>query len=156
MITADGPKTLEFNVRFGDPECQVLMARLKSDILPALIAAADGQLEQFDLRWSDDPAVVVVMAAKGYPGPYRKGTVIRGLEEASKSDGVTIFHAGTGLKDDNFVSTGGRVLGVVATGKTVTAAQKRAYRAVDEIKWPEGFCRRDIGWRAVAREKASG
>ena len=152
MIGKDGPKTLEFNVRFGDPECQVLMTRLKSDILPALVAAVDGQLAQFDLRWSDDAAVVVVMAAKGYPGAYQKGTTIGGLDEAAKSDGVTIFHAGTAAKDGKIVATGGRVLGIAATGKTVTAAQKRAYRAVDEIVWPEGFCRRDIGWRAVARE----
>jgi len=154
MIGANGPKTLEFNVRFGDPECQVLMARLKSDILPALVAAADGQLGQFDLRWSDDAAIIVVMAAKGYPGSYEKNTVIGGLDDAANSDGVSIFHAGTAARDGKIVATGGRVLGVVATGKTVTAARKRAYHAVDEIKWPDGFCRRDIGWRAIAREKA--
>ena len=153
MITKDGPKTLEFNVRFGDPECQVLMARLKSDLLPALVAAADGQLDQFDLRWYDDVAMVVVMAARGYPGGYQKGTVIKGLEEAGECDGVTIFHAGTASRGGNIVATGGRVLGIVATGKTVAAAQKRAYAAVDTIDWPEGFCRRDIGWRAVARVK---
>ncbi|TAL00560.1 MAG: phosphoribosylamine--glycine ligase [Rhodospirillaceae bacterium] len=154
MITANGPKTLEFNVRFGDPECQVLMARLKSDILPALVASVDGQLAQFDLRWMDDAAIVVVMAAKGYPGAYQKGTVIDGLDEAADSDGVSVFHAGTASKDGQIIAAGGRVLGIAATGKTVTAAQKRAYRGVDAIVWPEGFCRRDIGWRAVAREKA--
>jgi phosphoribosylamine--glycine ligase len=153
MIDAKGPKTLEFNVRFGDPECQVLMSRLKSDLLPALIASADGQLAQFDLRWFDDPAIVVVMAAKGYPGSYQKDTVIKGLDAANAVEGAKVFHAGTALKDGNVVATGGRVLGVSAIGKTVSEAQARAYQAVDQVKWPEGFCRRDIGWRAVAREK---
>jgi phosphoribosylamine--glycine ligase len=156
MIGDKGPKTLEFNVRFGDPECQVLMSRLKSDLLPALIASADGQLEQFDLRWHDDPAIVVVMAAKGYPGSYQKGTVIKGLDDAGKVEGAKVFHAGTAAKDGNVVATGGRVLGVSAIGKTVSEAQSRAYQAVDKINWPEGFCRRDIGWRAVAREKQRG
>jgi phosphoribosylamine--glycine ligase len=156
MISDKGPKTLEFNVRFGDPECQVLMSRLKSDLLPALIAAADGQLKQFDLRWHDDPAIVVVMAAKGYPGSYQKGTVIKGLDDAGEVEGVTVFHAGTAMKDGNVVATGGRVLGVSAVGKNVGEAQARAYQAVDKINWPEGFCRRDIGWRAVAREKQRG
>jgi len=154
MITKDGPKTLEFNVRFGDPECQVLMSRLKSDVLPALIASAYGQLGNFDLRWHDDPAIVVVMAAKGYPGTYQKNTVIEGLDEAAKVEGVKVFHAGTALKDGKVVATGGRVLGVSAIGKTVSEAQARAYKAVDLIRWPEGFSRRDIGWRAIAREKA--
>jgi phosphoribosylamine--glycine ligase len=154
MITTAGPKTLEFNVRFGDPECEVLMARLTSDILPALIAAADGQLGQFDLRWSDAAAVVVVMAARGYPGAYAKNTVIRGLDAAAAVDGVTVFHAGTAARDGMVLATGGRVLAITARGRTVTEAQARAYRAVDAIAWPEGFCRRDIAWRAVAREKA--
>jgi phosphoribosylamine--glycine ligase len=153
MITKNGPKTLEYNVRFGDPECQVLMMRLKSDILPALIASADGQLGSFDLRWSDDAAIVVVMAAKGYPGSYEKNTVIRGLDRAAAVPDVTVFHAGTAAKDGNVVATGGRVLGVTARGKTVSAAQAQAYKAVDAIDWPEGFCRRDIGWRAIARER---
>jgi phosphoribosylamine--glycine ligase len=154
MITRAGPKILEYNVRFGDPECQVLMMRLKSDILPALIAAADGQLAHFDLRWSDEAAVVVVMAAKGYPGAYQKGSVIGGLEKAGAVEGVTVFHAGTAVKGANIVAAGGRVLGVTARGASVADAQARAYRAVDRISWPEGFCRRDIGWRAIAREKA--
>ena len=153
MITKDGPKTLEYNVRFGDPECEALMVRVKSDILPALIAAADGELAQFDLRWSDDAAVVVVMAAKGYPGSYQKGTVIRGLDRAAAIPGVSIFHAGTAKKGDEIVATGGRVLAITARGRTVTEAQQKAYQAVDQIDWPEGFCRRDIGWRAIAREK---
>ncbi len=159
MITKDGPKTLEFNVRFGDPECEVLMARLKSDLLPALIAAVDGQLKNFDLRWRDEAAVAVIMAAEGYPGTPKNGTIIAGLDAAAKVEGVTVFHAGTKaeLRDGKavIVANGGRVLAVTATGKTVTEAQARAYRGVDAIRWPEGFCRRDIGWRAVAREQKS-
>ena len=156
MIGADGPKTLEFNVRFGDPECEVLMARLKSDLLPALLAAVDGQLKNFDLRWHDEAAVSVIMAAKGYPGTPQKGTVIDGLAAAGKVEGVTVFHAGTKaeMRDGKpvIVANGGRVLAVTAMGKTVTQARERAYRAVDAIHWPGGFCRRDIAWRAVARE----
>ncbi|MFQ5955466.1 MAG: phosphoribosylamine--glycine ligase [Kiloniellales bacterium] len=152
MITADGPKLLEFNVRFGDPECQVLVVRLMSDLLPALVAAVDGELGHFHLRWYDEAALTVVMASKGYPGDYRKGTVIRNVEAAAAVDGVTIFHAGTGRADDGrLIATGGRVLNVTATGDTVAEAQRRAYAAVDRIDWPDGFCRRDIGWRAVGR-----
>ena len=154
MITKDGPQLIEYNVRFGDPECQVLMLRLKSDLLPALIAARDGQLKHFDLRWSDEAALTVVMAAKGYPGNYSKGSIIGGLDEAAHIDGVEIFHAGTKADGDHIVSNGGRVLNICASGKTVREAQMRAYAAVDRIKWPDGFCRRDIGWRAIAREKA--
>ena len=158
MIGKDGPKTLEFNVRFGDPECQTLMVRMKSDLLPALIAAADKQLKTFDIRWSEDPALVVVMAAQGYPGTPLKGTVIAGLDKAAAVEGVTVFHAGTKAETRDgktvIVANGGRVLGIAATAKTVTEAQARAYKAVDAIRWPEGFCRRDIGWRAAAREKA--
>jgi phosphoribosylamine--glycine ligase len=157
MITKAGPKTLEFNARFGDPECQVLMARLKSDLLPALIASADGELSHFDLRWHDDAALIVVMAAKGYPGTPQKGTVIDGIAEATKIDGVTVFHAGTKAETRNgkavIVSNGGRVLGVAGVGKTVAEAQKRAYAGVNAIRWPGGFCRRDIGWRALERER---
>lgn len=150
MIGADGPKVVEYNVRFGDPECQVMLARLKSDLLPALVAAADGQLAHFDLRWLDDAALCVVMASRGYPGGYEKGTPIRGLDAAAEADGVTVFHAGTGRLDDGtIVATGGRVLGVTALGADVAEAQARAYAAVDRIDWPGGFCRRDIGWRAV-------
>jgi phosphoribosylamine--glycine ligase len=154
MITKDGPQLIEYNVRFGDPECQVLMLRLKSDLLPALIAARDGQLRHFDLRWSDEAALTVVMAARGYPGNYSKGSIIGGLDEAARIDGVEIFHAGTKADGDHIVSNGGRVLNICASGKTVREAQMRAYAAVDRIKWPDGFCRRDIGWRAIARENA--
>lgn len=152
MITANGPKLIEYNIRFGDPECQVLMARMKSDLLLALVACADGVLKNVDLRWHDDPAMVVVMAAKGYPGDVEKGSEIRGLADAWAVDGVTVFHAGTKRDGDRVLANGGRVLGVTASGASVTEAQKRAYAAVDRIDWPEGFCRRDIGWRAVERE----
>ncbi len=150
MITDKGPQLIEYNARFGDPECQVLMMRLKSDILPALIASADGQLANFDLRWRDEPALTVVMASNGYPGDYQKGTVIGGLDEAGQ-DGVQVFHAGTALKDGKVVANGGRVLAVTAMGPTIADARTKAYAAVDKIDWPDGFCRRDIGWRAVGR-----
>ncbi|MBC7583272.1 phosphoribosylamine--glycine ligase [Tardiphaga sp. vice352] len=154
MITEDGPKLIEYNCRFGDPETQVLMIRLMSDLLPALIASADGQLKNFDLRWFPDPALTVVMAAKGYPGSYEKGTRIAGLDRAAKIEGVEIFHAGTKASGDWILSNGGRVLNVTASGKSVAEAQRRAYEAIGLINWPEGFCRRDIGWQAVARERA--
>src|SRR6185437_4643364 len=156
MITKTGPQLIEYNVRFGDPETQVLMLRLMSDLLPALIAARDGQLKNFDLRWLPDAALTVVMAAKGYPGPYKKGTPIEGLDDAAKIEGVEIFHAGTITRideGDKFFSNGGRVLNVSARGKNVAQAQQRAYSAVDKINWPDGFCRRDIGWQAIAREQ---
>jgi phosphoribosylamine--glycine ligase len=153
MITEQGPKLIEYNVRFGDPECQVLMLRMMSDIVPALFAVCDGQLKHFDLRWFPDPALTVVMAAKGYPGNYAKGTRIEGLDDAAKVEGVEIFHAGTREEDGQILAGGGRVLNVCASGKTVAEAQAHAYEAVDRIKWPEGFCRRDIGLRAVARER---
>jgi phosphoribosylamine--glycine ligase len=155
MITKDGPQLIEYNVRFGDPECQVLMLRLMSDLVPALMAACDGQLKNFDLRWYTDAALTVVMAAKGYPGAYQKGTVIKGLEDAAQVKGTEIFHAGTmtSIGDARILANGGRVLNVCGRGKTVGEAQGRAYTAVDKINWPGGFCRRDIGWQAVAREK---
>src|SRR4051812_5139063 len=153
MVTDDGPKLIEYNARFGDPECQVQMLRMMSDILPALLASADGQLKNFSLRWFDDAALTVIMATKGYPGAYGKGSVIEGLDEAAKVEGVEIFHAGTVAKDGKILASGGRVLNVCATGKTVAEAQRRAYEAVDRIRWPEGFCRRDIGWQAVKRER---
>ncbi|MBI3515015.1 MAG: phosphoribosylamine--glycine ligase, partial [Proteobacteria bacterium] len=149
MIGATGPKLIEFNARFGDPECQVLVTRLKSDLLPALLAVRDGALDRFDLRWSDQPAITVVMAARGYPDAYQKGTPIRGLEQAAAVEGVTIFHAGTKRMADQLVSDGGRVLNVTAIGASLGDARARAYRAVDLIDWPDGFCRRDIGWRAL-------
>jgi phosphoribosylamine--glycine ligase len=153
MITDKGPQLIEYNVRFGDPECQVLMLRLMSDLVPALVAACDGQLKNFDLRWYDDAALAVVMATKGYPGPYDKGSVIEGLDDAAKVKGVEIFHAGTVSGGKRILANGGRVLNVCGRGKSVREAQQRAYQAVDRIKWPDGFCRRDIGWRAIAREK---
>jgi phosphoribosylamine--glycine ligase len=153
MITPSGPKLIEHNVRFGDPECQVLMMRLKDDLLVLLKAAADGQLAHISARWRDDPALTVVMAAKGYPGTPEKGSVIRGLDAAA-ADGVEIFHAGTAERDGEIVANGGRVLSVTASGKTIGEAQRLAYQAVDRIDWPQGFCRRDIGWRAVERENA--
>ncbi len=154
MITKEGPQLIEYNVRFGDPETQVLMLRLMSDIVPALMAARDGQLKNFDLRWYSDAALTVVMAAKGYPGPYEKGTLIEGLNEAALTPHVEIFHAGTMTTNgDDIFANGGRVLNVCARGKNVREAQQRAYAAVDKIKWPSGFCRRDIGWQAIAREK---
>ena len=154
MVTKDGPKLVEYNARFGDPETQVLMMRMMSDLLPALIASADGQLKNFSLRWYDDAALTVIMATKGYPGDYGKGSVIGGLDEAAEVEGVEIFHAGTRSDGDKILANGGRVLNVCATGKSVTEAQARAYAAVDRIKWPEGFCRRDIGWQAIKRERA--
>jgi phosphoribosylamine---glycine ligase len=153
MITAQGPKLIEYNVRFGDPETQVLMMRLKSDLLPALIATADGVLKTFDLRWHDDAALTVVMASKGYPGDYRKGSKIRGLDDAAAVEGVEIFHAGTAHEGAEVIATGGRVLNVTARGRTVREAQERAYRAVAKVDWPGGFCRSDIGWRALQRER---
>ena len=153
MMTSSGPKLIEYNVRFGDPETQVLMMRLKSDLLPALVATAEGVLKTFDLRWHDDAALTVVMAAKGYPGDYDKGSEIRGLDAARAVEGVEIFHAGTAQDGPRLLATGGRVLNVTARGKTVSEAQQRAYRAVAKIDWPGGFCRSDIGWRALHREE---
>lgn len=151
MIGPQGPKLIEYNVRFGDPETQVLMMRLKSDLLAALLATADGVLKDFDLRWYSDAALTVVMAAKGYPGQPEKGTEIAGLDEAKAVEGVEVFHAGTRRDGDRIVADGGRVLNVTARGKTVAEAQARAYEAVSKIDWPGGFYRRDIGWRALER-----
>ena len=153
MITAEGPKLIEYNVRFGDPECQVLMLRLMSDLVPGLLACCDGMLKNFDLRWHDDAALTVVMAAKGYPGSYQRGSVIEGLDAAGAVEGVEVFHAGTKAGGGRVLANGGRVLNVSALGKTIREAQARAYEAVARIHWPEGFYRHDIGWRAVAREK---
>jgi phosphoribosylamine--glycine ligase len=154
MIASDGtPRLIEYNVRFGDPECQVLMMRLKSDLLAALLATVDGVLSSFDLRWHDDPALTVVMAARGYPGTPLRGTVIRGLDKAATVEGVEIFHAGTRMKDGQLVADGGRVLGITARGRTIAEAQARAYAAAGLVDWPEGFYRKDIGWRAVGAPK---
>jgi phosphoribosylamine--glycine ligase len=152
MITRQGPKLIEYNARFGDPETQVLMPRLMSDLVPALLASRDGMLKSFDLRWYETPALTVVMAAKGYPGHYARGTVIAGLDDAAAVEGVQIFHAGTKAEGGRILANGGRVLNISATGKTVRDAQARAYAAIARIRWPEGFYRRDIGWRIVERE----
>jgi phosphoribosylamine--glycine ligase len=154
MLTKDGPKLIEYNVRFGDPECQVLMMRLKDDLLVLLKAAADGQLGHMSVRWRDEAALTVVMAAPGYPAAPRTGSAIANLDAAAAAENVEIFHAGTALRDGALVASGGRVLAVTATGATVAEAQARAYAAVDAVDWPEGFCRRDIGWREIARERA--
>ena len=151
MITRDGPKLVEYNCRFGDPEAQVLMPRLKSDLLTALIAARDGVLSDFDLRWREDVALTVVMASKGYPGTYEKGHEIFGLDQAASLPGVTIFHAGTERRDGKTLAVGGRVLDVTATGKDVAEARARAYEAVSRIHWQGSFFRSDIGWRALNR-----
>ena len=150
MITETGPQLIEFNVRFGDPECQVLMLRLISDLVPALIATRDGMLKTFDLRWLDEVALAVVMAARGYPGAYEKGSLIGNLEQAEAVDGVEIFHAGTRREDGRLLAQGGRVLNVCARGATVGEARARAYAAIAKINWPHGFFRRDIGHRALA------
>ena len=163
LMVKDGvARLLEHNVRFGDPECEALMVRLESDLLDLLVAAADGRLAAHPpMRWSADPALTVVLAAKGYPGAYQAGTPIRGLDATGGvggGGGAKVFHAGTKLARPggdaaDVQAAGGRVLAVTATGKTVADAQAAAYAAVDRIDWPEGFCRRDIGWRAVSREK---
>ena len=152
MITAEGPKLIEYNVRFGDPECQVLMLRLMSDLVPALLASRDGVLKSLDLRWYREAALTVVMAARGYPGSYAKGSVIDGLDDAAAVAGVEIFHAGTKTEGGRILANGGRVLNVSALGGTVREARARAYEAISRIRWPEGFYRHDIGWRAVERE----
>jgi len=152
MITAEGPKLIEYNVRFGDPECQVLMLRLMSDLVPALLASRDGVLKSLDLRWYREAALTVVMAARGYPGSYAKGSVIDGLDAAAAVAGVEIFHAGTKTEGGRILANGGRVLNVSALGATVREARARAYEAISRIRWPQGFYRHDIGWRAVERE----
>lgn len=154
MITPQGPKLIEYNVRFGDPECQVLMMLLKDDLLVLLNAAVDSQLAHMSARWRDEAALTVVMAAPGYPKAAQKGSVIRGIEDA-QAEGVKIFHAGTALSGDALVANGGRVLNVTAMGPSVAAAQAKAYGAIARIDWPQGFFRRDIGWRAVARERGA-
>ncbi len=152
MITEEGPQLIEYNVRFGDPECQVLTMLLETDILAAMIAAYDGDLSNFDLRWRAGSALCVVMATDGYPGEYDKGSKISGVEGLD-DDNLTVFHAGT-IRDDTGVlrANGGRVLGVTARAPDIAAARTRAYDAIGAIDWADGFCRRDIGWRAMARE----
>jgi phosphoribosylamine---glycine ligase len=153
MLTGTGPQLIEYNARLGDPETQVLLPRLKSDLVTALLAACDGVLDSISLQWSDDAALTVVMAAEGYPGPVEKGSAIRGIDDAEALDGVLVFHAGTKQDGDRILADGGRVLNVTALGRTIAEAQAKAYEAVARIDWPEGFCRRDIGWRAVERER---
>jgi len=152
MLTTDGPKLIEYNVRFGDPECQVLMPRLKSDLVPLLQASIDGELLSVEAEWSERSALGVVMAARGYPGEPERGTPIANLN-AAEATGALVFHAGTAMRGDRLVAAGGRVLNVVAMAETVGEAAKTAYAAVDRIDWPQGFCRRDIGWWAIARER---
>lgn len=151
MINGDQVKTLEFNARFGDPECQPLLMRMKSDIVPVLLAAANGDLSGVTLEWHDKAAVCVVMAAGGYPGDYRKGDEIKGLDDAATIEDVYVFHAGTSLKDGCCVTNGGRVLGVTALGATVQNAIDQAYKAVARITWPGAQFRRDIGGKALIR-----
>jgi phosphoribosylamine---glycine ligase len=150
MLTRDGPKLIEYNVRFGDPECQVLMMRLKDDILTLMLACCDGTLDKVSVRWWDDVALTVVMAVKGYPGEIVKGSEIRSLERVKAMPDVEVFHAGTAWRDGKLVANGGRVLNITARARTVKEAQAKAYAAVDAIDWPGGFCRKDIGWRAVS------
>ena len=154
MIGKDGPKLIEYNTRFGDPECQVLMMRLNSDLLTLINASVDGKLDEVSLDWKDQPALTVVMAADGYPTNVKKGSIIRGIDKLEGIDGVKIFHAGTAQKDGELVANGGRVLNVTAIARTVAEAQAKAYEAVKKIDWPEGFYRSDIGWRAVEREES--
>ena len=153
MVTADGPKLIEYNVRFGDPECQVLVMRLKDDLLTLLKATVDGVLDKISVRWRDETALCVVMAARGYPGDYGKGSEIGGLELAEVDDDVEVFHAGTRRDGEKLLAAGGRVLNVTALGSSVSEARDRAYAAIDTIDWPDGFYRRDIGWRAIERER---
>ncbi|MGI9463343.1 MAG: phosphoribosylamine--glycine ligase, partial [Aestuariivirgaceae bacterium] len=155
MITADGPKLIEYNCRFGDPECQVLMMRLKDDIVTLMLAACNGTLDNVSVRWRDEAALCVVMAAAGYPGPVEKGSQISSLAAAAEPDYVEIFHAGTRSAGNRVEANGGRVLNVVALGDTVGKAQERAYEAIGKVDWREGFYRHDIGWRAIEREQAA-
>jgi phosphoribosylamine--glycine ligase len=149
MLTEAGPQLLEFNVRFGDPECQALLPRLMTDLGQLLQGGAAGMLGHMDLRWYPEHVITVVMAARGYPGDYARGSEIRGLDAAAAVEGVTIFHAGTRIEDGRVFADGGRVLNVTASGATLAGARARAYAAIERIDWPEGFCRRDIGWRAL-------
>ncbi|MGH7094594.1 MAG: phosphoribosylamine--glycine ligase, partial [Stellaceae bacterium] len=151
MLTEAGPKLIEYNVRFGDPECQALMMRLKSDLVPALLASRDGMLDRVDLRWYDETAVCVVIAARGYPDDPKRGGEIKGLDAAAQDPDVKVFHAGTRRDEGRMIADGGRVLGVTALGADRAAARARAYAAVDRIDWPDGFCRRDIGARGAGR-----
>ena len=149
MIKDDAPRLVEYNVRFGDPECQVLMMRLGAQALDLMQACAEGRLAETAPQWADDHAITVVMAAKGYPGAYHKGSEIKGLSAIEETSSQIVFHAGTSAQNGAILATGGRVLNVTARGKTLKEARDRAYALIDQIDWPEGFCRRDIGWRAL-------
>ncbi len=149
MIKDGQPRLVEYNVRFGDPECQVLMMRLGAQALDLMQAAAEGRLSEVKANWADDHALTVVMAAKGYPGDYEKGSIIKGLDDCPEDSFHMVFHAGTNETEGQIVATGGRVLNVTARGSSLREAADRAYGMVDQIDWPEGFCRRDIGWRAL-------
>jgi phosphoribosylamine--glycine ligase len=149
MLTEDGPRLIEFNARFGDPECQVILLRLKSDLLAALVAACQGELGKITVSWSDDAAIAVVMASKGYPTAPVRDTPIGTLQAAAAMPGVHVFHAATALKNGQLVSSGGRVLTICAIATDLRAAREAVYKAVDAVNWPKGFCRRDIGWRAL-------
>jgi phosphoribosylamine--glycine ligase len=155
MIGAEGPKLIEYNVRFGDPEAEVVLARLESDLLELLLGCAQGRLPLAAPQFSHEAALTVVLAAHGYPGTVAEGSEIRGIEKASGLPGVTIYYAGVRREGARLLANGGRVLAVTAKGESVGQAQSRAYAAVDAIDWPEGFCRRDIGWRAIARERGA-
>jgi phosphoribosylamine--glycine ligase len=151
MLTSAGPKVLEFNTRFGDPECQPLLMRLESDLVDILEAVAKGRLDQIEPpKWNPQPSICVVMASEGYPGDYQKGHVISGLERAAQVEGVKVFHAGTQLRDGQVVTDGGRVLGVTALGDSISVAKLRAYQAVKEIRWHGAWCRKDISDKALA------
>lgn len=152
MVTERGPKVLEFNVRFGDPETQAILIRLESDLAEVMLMTATGRLNEVDLKWSTDPAVCVVMASGGYPEEYKKGHEISGLAEA-EATGAAVFHAGTSLKDGKVVNTGGRVLGVTARGSDISEAVKNAYKAVSRISWQDAFYRKDIAAKAISRLK---
>ena len=149
MIKDGAPRLVEYNVRFGDPECQVLMMRLGAQALDLMLACAEGRLADVAPNWADDHAITVVMAAKGYPGAYQNGSEIKGLDKIEEASSQIVFHAGTSAQNGAILATGGRVLNVTARGKTLKEARDRAYALVDQIDWPEGFCRRDIGWRAL-------
>ncbi len=149
MLTKDGPKLIEYNARFGDPETQVMLARFNGDLAALLMSCAKGHIERAHLSFSDDAAICVVMATKSYPGAFEKGSVIRGLDAAASVEGASILHAGTAARDGEIVANGGRVLNIVATASSIAEARTQAYAAIEKIDWPEGFCRTDIAWRAL-------
>jgi len=154
MITKEGPKLIEYNTRFGDPECEVLMPRLESDLVDLILATVEGRLDHITPQWSHDAALTVVMAAKGYPGTPQTGTEIHNVDQAAAMKDVTVYHAGTSTREDGaLLSKGGRVLAITARGATIAEAQSRAYEAVKVIEWPGGFYRKDIGWRAIAKTR---